>query len=535
MKHFVTLLALTATGGLAQVPDRPRPEPPCLVHSIGPLKTTCVSRTASNVPWAGYGRDPQHTAISAVAAQSLNSIHWQTPVDLHPPGGGQGDLLIHYGSAVVTTGNTVIVPVKTGATDGFQLEAFNGETGSHVYTLSTDYSLPSHNWIPPYAPALALDARLDYAGAGGTIYYRDLPNSAAGPNGQTGATGQVAFYGTALYDNNKAAFNSAVQISTPLTTDRAGNVFFGFTVAGSNPAGLVSGIARVTFRGAGTWVSAASLTGDNFANQIALNCAPALSNDQRTVYIAVSTPDELGVGYMTSLDATTLAPIAHFPLFDPRGGLATVSSDSSASPTVAPDGDVYFGVLEYPCCDSHNGRGWLLHFNSTLTQDKVPGSFGWDDTASVVPSSAVPSYMGSSSYLILTKYNNYAGTGTGDGVNKVAILDPSARMQDEYSTMPVNVLKEVITVTGITPDPADGFPNAVREWCINSAAIDPFTKSAIINNEDGVVYRWDFLTNTLQQSLRLTSGRGEAYTPTVIGPDGTAYAINDAVLFAIGK
>ena len=29
--------------------------------------------------------------------------------------------------------------------------------------------------------------------------------------------------------------------------------------------------------------------------------------------------------------------------------------------------------------------------------------------------------------------------------------------------------------------------------------------------------------------------RGEAYTPTVVGPDGTAYAINDGKLYALGK
>jgi hypothetical protein len=33
----------------------------------------------------------------------------------------------------------------------------------------------------------------------------------------------------------------------------------------------------------------------------------------------------------------------------------------------------------------------------------------------------------------------------------------------------------------------------------------------------------------------LTTGIGEAYTPTVIGADGTVYAINGAILDAIGK
>jgi hypothetical protein len=111
---------------------------------------------------------------------------------------------------------------------------------------------------------------------------------------------------------------------------------------------------------------------------------------------------------------------------DPQTGQpAQIANISTASPTVGPDGDVYYGVLE-STIGMHNDRGWLLHFDATLTQSKTPGSFGWDDTASIVPVSAVPGYSGSSPYLVLTKYNNYGGIGTGNGLNRMAILDPAS-------------------------------------------------------------------------------------------------------------
>jgi hypothetical protein len=49
------------------------------------------------------------------------------------------------------------------------------------------------------------------------------------------------------------------------------------------------------------------------------------------------------------------------------------------------------------------------------------------------------------------------------------------------------------------------------------------------------LYRWDLTTNKLSEKVRLTSGLGESYTPTAVGPDGLVYAINNATLFAIGK
>ena len=154
-----------------------------------------------------------------------------------------------------------------------------------------------------------------------------------------------------------------------------------------------------------------------------MNSAPALSIDGATLYVAVS--NAAGRGYLLPLDSATLAPVARVALLDPDTGTpALISGNATSSPTIGPDGDVYFGVLEANL-PSHNNRGWMLHFNATLSQTRLPGAFGWDNTPTVVPASAVPSYSGTSTYLLVTKYNNYGGAGTGNGQNRMAVLDPA--------------------------------------------------------------------------------------------------------------
>jgi hypothetical protein len=168
-----------------------------------------------------------------------------------------------------------------------------------------------------------------------------------------------------------------------------------------------------------------------------------------------------------------------------------------------------------------------------LSQQGTPGGFGWDITASIVDAALVDSYEGSSAYLLMTKYNNYAGRG-GDGVNRVSIVDPNATQTDPRTG--VTVMKEVLTIAAPTPDKdfIATHPNAVREWCINTAVVDAATKSVLVNNEDGKLYRWDLTSNSFSEVVTLTAGLGEAYTPTLIGTDGTVYAINNAILFAVG-
>jgi hypothetical protein len=480
--------------------------------------------------WQGYALDPQHTADSPVASDNLGAIKWQTPVDLAPQYSGN-DLLIHYGSPLVTAANTVITPVKTGATGGFKIEALSPASGSVRWSVASDYALmPSsgasgYDWIPSYSPTLTPYNRLYFAGAGGTVLFTDSPD-AAGPSAPT--VGRLAFFGLSNYNANPAAYNSTVFINTPITSDAAGDIYFGFLVTGSNPLGLTSGIARIGADGTGSFAPVVSGT-----TQVATNSAPALSNDGTVLYVLESTGN-FGSGKLVAMDSQTLAVQAQVALMDPHNTAQTakISNDATASPAVGPDGDVYIGVLENPLGSNHD-RGWLLHFSADLSQSKTPAAFGWDDTPSIVPASMVPSYHGPSTYLLMAKYNNYAGQG-GDGVNKLAILDPNATMSDPVTG--TTVMNVVLSIAGPTPDPdfISTHPNAVREWCINSAAVDPATDSVLAGSEDGKLYRWNLATNTFTEQVTLTTGIGEAYTPTLIGPDGTVYAINNGTLFATG-
>jgi hypothetical protein len=54
------------------------------------------------------------------------------------------------------------------------------------------------------------------------------------------------------------------------------------------------------------------------------------------------------------------------------------------------------------------------------------------------------------------------------------------------------------------------------------------------NSEDGHLYKWSFVTNSIVSDVPLAGPLGEAYTPTLSGPTGIVYAINNGILFAVG-
>jgi hypothetical protein len=481
-------------------------------------------RHRAGVEWAGFAGNAHHTALARRRPQPFRRIRWTAKVDLNPNGAP-----IHYGSPMITAANTVLVPTRISAKAGYRVVAYAGSSGAHRWSLRTDYRPPPFAnglfaWTPPLPAVLTPSTALAVAGAGGTVLVRRNANLSAG------AVQRVVFYGAARWRAHHRAYDKAVHITTPLTAGPDGSLYFGFSVTGETPARLSSGIARIDAHGHATWITAAAAAGNPAVNDVATNCAPALSPSGRTVYITVTTPTS---GILVGLDAATLEPRFHVLLKDPLSGLpAFISTSSSASPTVAPDGDVYYGVLENPF-PSHGDRGWLLHYNATLSRTKTPGSFGWDNTVSVMPARGVPGYHGSSRYLLVSKYNNYLGIGPhGDGRNRVAVLDPRASQKDPYAD--TRVMKAVHTILSPVHEP--GTPAGARyEWCINSAAVDPADHSVIVNSEDGTLYRWDLARNTLAEQIHLNPPLAEAYTPTLIGPDGTVYAINDATLYAVGR
>ena len=494
----------------------------------------CFSSFAGNSVVAQvptFAGNAQHTSTYSTPAQTLNKIKWSTNIDFN------NTTPAHYGSPLITAGNTVLVPVKT-ASNGFRVDAFDGNNnGALKYVIATDYILPLHNWVPVYNPVITTGpsgTRMYYAGAGGTIWHIDNPDS-----NTPGAPVREVFYTSlANYNANASAYNSTIFVNSPLTADANGNIYFGFRVQGTAPDPLntsQSGIARIDSNGNGTYVLAGTAANDVAINRVSHNVAPAFSNDGNTLYVVVKWSTNSSYGYLLGLNPTTLATKYSVFLRDPRNGNpASISDEGTASPMVAPDGDVYFGVL----VPNNGSRGFLLRFSGDLSVTKTPGAFGWDYTPGIVPASMVPSYTGPSSYLLFSKYNEYP-FGDGNGVNRVALLDPNATQIDPHSSASGLIeMREVMTVIGPTPD-ADvnrtTFPFAVKEWCINAPAVNPPTNSVYFTSEDGRSYRWNLVTNSLDQTVVLTPGILEPYVPTVIGPDGTVYTLNGGTLFALGQ
>lgn len=518
------------------------------------MASTLTVSALAQQGWLCYGGNAQHSGVWTGTSQTAALIKWSTPLDDDRPYYG-GDVLAHYAAPMITPTNTVVYGYRFTTNggknhDNWRVIARSGKTGSSVWSFDTDYNAAviwPQDWTSVFPVTLfqasgsANNRGVVAAALGGSLLVRTSADAA------TGTPTRIVFYTTlADFQQNSSAY-APIIINTPLTADSSGNVYFGYEVTNTLPKSLAAlgtgGIAKVNVNtGNCIYQSVQSLGIDTGLNRPAINCAPALTTDGNSIYVGLVGSNG---SMLAKLDTTKLKASAHVALIDPdpvqKGGGAGLINESSGSPMIGPDGHVFMGVFGASYRESH---GWMLQFDSNLKQTDSKGktlpvgAFGWDDTASVVPSTMVPSYKGTAKYLICTKYNNYdmGGDDGADGSNKVAVLDPTSNniSKDRQSQIPV--MNEVLTVLGPTLTNGDlNHPNARNEWCINSVAVDVNRKSAIINSEDGHMYRWSFVTNTLVEALDLQPATGEAYTETAIGPDGQLYAINNSILCCLGS
>jgi Bacterial Ig-like domain (group 3)/Putative Ig domain/Ubiquitin-activating enzyme E1 FCCH domain len=521
------------------------------------------------VTWSAQDQNAQNFFVEGLNTVTGQVLWTSVPTGTITGASNSGPIVITSPNNGLQTGDSVTiggVQGDTAANGTFTVTYINanefsldGTTGNGAYsgggtwvsnTGNASFIEPTYSWIPPFQPVYdAVTNRVYFPGPGGTIDYIANPDTPGTPT-----VVQEAFFGNSNYLANESAYNSSIYINTGLTVDNSGNVYFGFTETGTNPSGINDGgVVRISPTGAATYTLAYSAVGQtNDGNwNPAMGPSPAVSNDGSTVYFGMNDSGYSLNGneydsYLVGFNSTTLAPEYSVQLLDPSSGQgAGLIDESTAGPMVAPDGTVYQGVFGNP----YNGsRGYLLHYSADLSTEFTPGAFGWDDTPSIVPTSMVPSYTGSSSYLILCKYNDYAnadfgGPNSGDyggnGVNEIAVLDPYSSVPDPNNDPNPNIQVMATVEAFASPSPDldavnAGDPDAVREWCTNGTVVDPATDSVFINNEDGYTYEWNLGTDTITNAVEITTGVGVPYTPTAVAPNGEVFSDNGGTLFAEG-
>jgi hypothetical protein len=217
-----------------------------------------------------------------------------------------------------------------------------------------------------------------------------------------------------------------------------------------------------------------------------------------------------------------------------RPGAGQIIDDSTASPVVAPDGSIFFGVVtRYNWFQGHTVK--LSPAGEVLAY--YP--FGWDITP------GLRAHDGT--YSLVTKENRYTGLGSYCDVEAVCPADRTAsdpaspagyfitqldrdlkvewQWQNTNSESCVRDRRGRISCVDDTPG---GF-----EFCVNAPAID--RQGNVYNNsEDGNLYMIG-PDGKLRDHLFLDTAIGAAYTPVSLGADGRIYTQNDGHLFVVGR
>lgn len=228
---------------------------------------------------------------------------------------------------------------------------------------------------------------------------------------------------------------------------------------------------------------------------------------------------------------------------DPRTNMlpaGEVLDDSTSSPSVGPDGSVYYGAYtRYNWAQGHTFR-FDCH-------GKYLGAFefGWDITPAIHKNH-------NGSYSIQIKENHYGGVGSycNDPVacpaNRTVVtpsypeeyfitqLSPNNFSKNPSRMMPVEWrFKNTSTDTCNTTECETGTNPNGFEWCINAVATDK-AGNVYANSEDGYVYIIKPDGTELNRRF-LNQALGAAYTPLSLDSEGRLYTENFGNLIVLGN
>ena len=221
-----------------------------------------------------------------------------------------------------------------------------------------------------------------------------------------------------------------------------------------------------------------------------------------------------------------------------HAGGGRVLDDASSSPTVAPDGSVFYGAYTR----YNYAQGHLMHFSSS---GAYLGAyrFGWDLTPGIVRQGSGPN-----NYSVVIKDNQYGEVGTYCDTEAFCPSDrtiansagyPEAYFVTQLDRNLVVQWRFQNTNTFSCSRQPDGSVTCVSdhpngfEWCVNATVIDA-NGVVYANSEDGNLFAIN-PDGTLKQKIFQQLALGAAYTPASIGLDGKIYSQNAGHLFVAGN
>ena len=198
---------------------------------------TAVDGTDTSTSWLQWAKDDRHSGFINLQGQNLQQILANIVYDANIPDElnlNGGELLVHY-QTPLTDGNDVFMASKAGtytlnsyATQTWHQNRFSWQQGQlvKVWTFDTDWVAPGNAfdfWEPVYHAAVVGNFVYD-PGAGGTIFKLNRSDGSV--------VKRINPFGNKVDKNTFTA--------SPLTVDRAGNVYYNVVKIAANSSDFYS-------------------------------------------------------------------------------------------------------------------------------------------------------------------------------------------------------------------------------------------------------------------------------------------------------